>query len=361
MRKEIIETGKTVDAAIDQACEKLGCERENCEWEIIDLPKKGFLGLKNIPAKVKVSVEQPDPAPAPREKRVEPAREQPPQRRTEQKRERPPQKERPRSPEREPRPEAALTDEPDLPRELVTGDYTEKERTATDYVAAILKDFGLTANLELYREGSGICIDIVGDNLGAIIGRRGETLDSIQYLTGLVANRLEGDYLRVTVDCGAYRSKRKETLEALAGKLAAQVLKTNVSKTLEPMNPFERRVIHATVSKIEGVTSSSIGEEPNRRVIITSPTARKPSARGGRGRFDRGGDRGGDRRGGGGRDRDRDRDRRSGGRDRDRDRDRRGGGRGPRPPAPKVPEGPPKQTPESQAMGDAPMGKLDLE
>jgi spoIIIJ-associated protein len=158
----------------------------------------------------------------------------------------------------------------------VTEGFTEKETATMDYIQSILVALGLTAVLVLEREEGGVRINITGEGLGSIIGRRGETLDAIQYLASLISNRMDGDYMRVTVDCGNYRNKRKETLEVLAKKLAQQVLKTNVSKTLEPMNPFERRVIHATVSKIEGVSSSSVGEEPNRRVVITSPTARRP-------------------------------------------------------------------------------------
>lgn len=349
MRKEIIENGKTVDSAIESACEKLGCSREDCEWEILDLPKKGFLGLKVTPARVRVSIEAPDEKETVKEA-IQPEK----------------------APVRKevPRPSQAVQSAQDVPKSdsqqskpreepeeesekvLITEGFTEKENTAMDYVSGILREFGLKASLNLYRDATGsIYIDIKGDGLGTIIGRRGETLDSIQYLTGLVANRLEGDYIRVTVDCGKYRVKRKETLEALARKLASQVLKTNVSKTLEPMNPFERRVIHATVSTIDGVSSSSIGDEPNRRVVITSPTARRPAPRHSRG----------------GRDGDR-RPPRSGGRGGDRDRDRR------RPPqrggAPRgasserrspASSGPPKQTPEAQVMGDAPIGKLDLE
>ena len=117
---------------------------------------------------------------------------------------------------------------------------------------------------------------IIGDGVGQIIGRRGDTLDSLQYLCSLVANRKGGDYLRVTVDCGDYRLRRRATLETLAKKLSAQVLKTGHSKSLEPMNPFERRIIHAAVSVIEGVSSASVGDEPNRRVVITLPGTRPP-------------------------------------------------------------------------------------
>lgn len=359
MRKEVIETGKTVDVAIDAACLQLGCDRDQCEWEIMDLPKKAFLGLKTVPAKVKVWIEiadeKPEKQPPISLKQMERRSEETPKAKPERPQARPDRKERPRVKEPRIQTESAsfsprLEEEP-VSRELVAEErYSDKERVAAQYISGILHEFGLTAQLQLYREGNGICINIRGHGLGTIIGRRGETLDSIQYLTGLVVNRLEGDYLRVTVDCGEYRSKRKETLEALAGKLASQVLKTNVSKILEPMNPFERRVIHAAVARIEGVTSSSIGEEPNRRVVITSPTARRP-ARGGGSKMI------------GERER---RPIRGGGRDRDRsgkgvERDNRRPSRGAYSTASAAPEGPPKETPESAAIGNAPIGKLDLE
>lgn len=117
---------------------------------------------------------------------------------------------------------------------------------------------------------------LTGDGLGVLIGRRGETLDALQYLSGLVANRMEGEYFRITIDSGNYREKRERTLELLAKKLSSQVLKNGRSMTLEPMNPYERRIIHATVQNIDGVSSSSIGEEPNRRVVISSANSRRP-------------------------------------------------------------------------------------
>jgi spoIIIJ-associated protein len=311
-RNEIIETGKTVDAVIETACEKLGCNREDCEWEIIDLPKRGFLGLRNTPAKVRVWVETPDPvsAPAPRvpavERRPQPAprqesaanarpapqqekREQRPPRQRNQSQEKPakqqapaPAPEQPKKPQprQEAKPEASVPAERPPRRsdrrshESDSVINPEKTVLAKEYILSILIDLKLEAELTDTEEDGGVCINIVGKGLGAIIGRRGETLDALQYLASLVANRIDSDYMRITIDCGDYRAKRRETLEALAKKLAAQVIKTNVSRTLEPMNPFERRIIHATVSEIEGVSSTSVGEEPNRRVIITSPGAR---------------------------------------------------------------------------------------
>jgi spoIIIJ-associated protein len=250
------------------------------------------------------------------------------------------------------------------PRTLVTEGFTEKETETMAYIQSILVALGLTAELVLEREEGGIRINITGDGLGSIIGRRGETLDAIQYLASLVSNRMDGDYLRVTVDCGNYRGKRKETLE--------------------PMNPFERRVSHATGSKIEGVTSSSIGEEPNRRVVITSPTARRPYPRRDNDRrpprrHDNDGPRDNEtsREQTGERENNRERPpyrgRPSGDRPERGDRgdrgDRGGDRRRPSSTPPRVPRSevnteaftPPKPTPETEFMANAPLGKLDLE
>lgn len=364
MRKELFETGKSVDSAIDSACEKLGCSRDECEWEIIDLPKKGFFGLKNTPAKVRVSVGVPDEKPA-----------RAPEKQAEIQSKPVPRKQEDKPAELSPR------EQPDLEavKEVKESDISEKEKLAKEYLGQVLEAAGLKAEFIVTRERGGSCINIVGEGLGVIIGRRGETLDAIQYLSGLVANRNGGDYLRLTVDCGDYRLKRKDTLEDLAKKLASQVVKTNVSRTLEPMNPFERRIIHATVSEIEGVSSSSVGEEPNRRVVITSPTARPSSPGGYRTDSRRDGERGGYNRSRSGdrapftraagsgaesgerppRPRREDGDRPAynrGGRD-----NRRGGGsRGPRQSAP-VPQGPPKKTPEAESTTGVSFGKIDLE
>lgn len=217
MIKECIETGRTTEDAIESACRTLGLERDQVEFEIIDLPKKGFLGLKNIPAKVRVYVEIPEQT---------------------------------------------------------------KVQAAVEYIGEVLVQMALpNIEISVKEEESNAVLTLSGEGVGVIIGRRGETLDALQYLTGLVANRVEGDYVRITIDSGNYREKREKTLEALAKKLANNAVKTGRSSTLEPMNPYERRIIHAAVSTVEGAASTSVGEEPNRRVVIssTNPAARRPS------------------------------------------------------------------------------------
>lgn len=137
---------------------------------------------------------------------------------------------------------------------------------------------GLTISVAEVEGGA--VLNLEGEGLGVIIGRRGETLDALQYLASLVCNRNTEDYYRITVDSSGYREKRKTTLEGLARKIAKNVSRTGRSSALEPMNPYERRIIHAAVSEIEGVTSRSTGEEPYRKVIITSTEKRPPRAGG---------------------------------------------------------------------------------
>ena len=146
-----------------------------------------------------------------------------------------------------------------------------KEEMAVEYITAVLKAMGAQDfTAEANRDGETLNITLKGDDLGFVIGRRGETIDAIQYLASLAVNRLDGDYMRITIDSGNFREKREKTLESLARRLARNVVKSGRSMTLEPMNPYERRIIHATVATVEGATSSSIGEEPNRRVVISS-------------------------------------------------------------------------------------------
>ena len=168
-----------------------------------------------------------------------------------------------------------------------TEEVRVKIQRAADYVTEIMKAMGFE-DIQVtprYYEDS-VCLRLSGTGLGVIIGRRGETLDSLQYLVSLVANRGEGDYIRVNIDSGNYREKREKTLIALAKKLANTAVRTGKSTTLEPMNPYERRVIHGAVSQVKGATSASIGVDPNRRVVIS---AIEPPKKGGKGGEQRGG------------------------------------------------------------------------
>lgn len=149
-----------------------------------------------------------------------------------------------------------------------------KAEVAADYIKEILSCMDIDAELSITENEEGAVIEITGDTTGAVIGRRGETLDAIQYLASMTANRSDKDYYRISLDSCGYREKRKAILEDLAHKIAKSVLRTGRTSTLEPMNPYERRIIHAAVSEIEGVTSKSIGEEPYRKVVISSVNGR---------------------------------------------------------------------------------------
>ena len=297
MIKEIIATGVDANAAIESGALLLGLPRDEVQFEIIDLPRKGgFLGLKKLPAKVRVWAELPDEKPARSEK---PRRQEAPRKENKPpKAERAEKPARPEKPVKTEKPEKseksekprAIEEEKAAPVEIdPTDEVRAKVEKAAAYVSEILTAMGIaefTLTPRYYEEN--VRLQLSGEQIGGVIGRRGETLDAIQYLASLVANRGEGEYIRLSIDSGNYREKRARTLEALARKLANQAVRTGRSITLEPMNPYERRIIHGAVSTVKGATSSSTGVEPNRRVVISStvpPTGGKDSSRsGGRGR-----------------------------------------------------------------------------
>lgn len=150
-----------------------------------------------------------------------------------------------------------------------------KAQIAASYIAGVLKAMDVDSSLTTTEVEGGAQIEIAGDGIGTVIGRRGETLDAIQYLASMVCNKNDKEYYRISVDSCGYREKRKETLEELAVKIAKSVQKTGRTSALEPMNPYERRIIHSAVATVEGVTSRSVGEEPYRKVIISSTVKRE--------------------------------------------------------------------------------------
>ena len=149
-----------------------------------------------------------------------------------------------------------------------------KADAAGEYIKGILKNMNIDSEVSVTENEEGAVIEILGDTTGAVIGRRGETLDAIQYLASMAANRGDKEYYRITVDCCGYREKRKVILEELAEKIAKTVIRTGRTSSLEPMNPYERRIIHSAVANIEGVTSKSVGDEPFRKVVISSTNPR---------------------------------------------------------------------------------------
>lgn len=151
----------------------------------------------------------------------------------------------------------------------------EKSKIAQAYVTRILEKMGVNTESEIIQNENGVVIDFKGDGTGTIIGKHGETLDALQYLSAMICNKGENGYYRITLDSCGYRAKRKVILKELAQKVSKNVLRTGRSQALEPMNPYERRIIHATISEIDGVTSRSVGEEPFRKVIISNNNPKK--------------------------------------------------------------------------------------
>ncbi len=284
MIREYTATGATVEEAIENACRELGVSPLDVTPEILKLPKKGF--FKKTPAEVRITVQSEDEllkdepaAPAP-VKKPEPVREKPAP--APKKEESKPDK-APVAPavkkEEAPAAPAPVSEEvPAAPEASVSVENLQpKIDTAEKYLLEIFEKMGLKDVQVRFEqtENRTVLIHIDGGDIGTVIGKRGETLDAIQYLVSLVANRQEGEYVRFTINAGNYREKREETLRALAQRMARKVLKTGRPAALEPMNPYERRIIHAVVTEIDGVYSKSSGEEPNRKVVI------KPSSRSG--------------------------------------------------------------------------------
>ena len=306
-------TGKTVDEARAKACALLGVQADdlNVSYEVLEMPQKtGFLGLKTTPAKVRVSVELPDaPAAAPA-KPVEPVAEQPVETAAPVQETAPVAEEtaveEPAAPAAEQPAEAA--EEAEEVEEPIVIEENAKVKAAVDYLREVITLMGVeNVTFSAVQKGEATIIRLDGEKLGALIGRRGETMESLSYLASLVANRLEGDYIKLGLDVAGYRDKRESDLTALAQRIGAKVRKTGRSFAMEPMNPYERRIIHSAISKMEGVRSESKGEGRDRRVVIysTAPDAqtennygeRRP--RGGRGNGRRpGGSRNGGYRGG---------------------------------------------------------------
>ena len=295
-------TGKTVDEARAKACALLGVQADdlNVSYEVLEMPQKtGFLGLKTTPAKVRVSVELPDaPAAAPA-KQVEPVAEQPvktaaPVQETAPVAEQTPAVEEPAA--EQPAETAEEAEEVEVP---IVIEENAKVKAAVDYLREVITLMGVeNVTFSAVQKGEATIIRLDGEKLGALIGRRGETMESLSYLASLVANRLEGDYIKLGLDVAGYRDKRESDLTALAQRIGAKVRKTGRSFAMEPMNPYERRIIHSAISKMEGVRSESKGEGRDRRVVIysTAPDAQTENTYGER--RGRGGNRNGRRPGG---------------------------------------------------------------
>lgn len=242
MIKTLEKTGRTEEDAIQAALRELGMDRDDVSVEILERAKSGFLGIGASPALVRVSYEAPD----------EPvAAVQPPV---------------PAAPAVEAAPAAPVVDE------------CEDYAAIRGFLGGLLERMGVQAEMEISpRANDGINVSLSGNGMGAIIGRRGETLDAIQHLTNYVVNRGSDKHMHISVDAECYRSKREESLTRLAEKMAEKAIKYKRSMALEPMNSYERHVIHTALQNYEGVTTSSTGVEPNRRVVVSYVKPETPS------------------------------------------------------------------------------------
>lgn len=293
MEKTIVTTGKTIDLAIEAALTQLGLDRDSVSVTVLQQAKAGFLGFGAQPAKVQVSYEAPDPVPeAPKValssasrskpkaaapvKKPEPPKEMPKPEpvakepkadkpKQEPKAEKKPEAPKPPKTPKEPKP-AKVKAEPKVYAPAESGSTEEKIEL---FLKGLLEHMDSKAVPHCWKvEGNTYKVDLVGDDLGYLIGRRGDTLDAIQHLANYTINRDLDGHIRINVDAECYREKREESLRRYARKKAQQVLKARRRTTLEPMNAYERHVIHAALQDMENITTHSTGVEPNRRVII---------------------------------------------------------------------------------------------
>ena len=297
MEKTLVATGKTIDLAIESALAQLGLDRDSVSVQVLQQAKGGFLDLGAQPAKVQVTYEAPDPVPeAPKvalssasrskpkapAKKPEPKPEAPkpeapkpqpkpeeakPERKPEAPRaERKPERkpETPKAP-REPKPEK----KPAAPRTYAPAPAGSTEEKIEQFLKGLLEHMDSKAVPHCWQDSANTYkVDLVGDDLGYLIGRRGDTLDAIQHLANYTINRDVEGHIRINVDAECYREKREESLRRYARKKAQQVLKARRRTTLEPMNAYERHVIHAALQEMDNITTHSTGTEPNRRVVI---------------------------------------------------------------------------------------------
>jgi spoIIIJ-associated protein len=307
--------GATIEEALQNARDALNAPADaDVHVELISQPVKGLLGLfGKKKAEARAYYETPDaPVKKQQEKKPQPKAQKPQQQKPQQpKAQKPEKKPQPKPVKAEAQPADAEAEE--APKVEINPDDKPGVKAGTDYLLSVVRLMGVreAAVKAFVHADNEVLLELdCGDDYGIVIGRRGETLDSIQYLTRLVANKkkTDGEYSRISINVGSYREKRKSTLASLAKKNAEKVLKYGRNFTFEPMNPYERRIIHTTIQEIEGVTSHSVGNDDERRVVITlaegvkptHPNAGRPAGRGtGRGRGGRPGDRRGGRSGGG--------------------------------------------------------------
>ena len=285
MEKTIVTTGKTIDLAIEAALTQLGLDRDSVSVQVLAQAKPGFLGFGASPAKVQVTYEAPDPVPEkpksalgsasrskpnaaapvkkPEAPKPEPKAEAP---KAEPKKETPkaePKKEAPKA-EKKPEPKKVVA-----PKEYTPAEPGSVEEKIEQFIKGLLEHMNSTAVPHAWKaDDNTYMVELTGEDLGYLIGRRGDTLDAIQHLSNYTINRGVEGHIRINVDAECYREKREESLRRYANKKAQQVLKAHRRTTLEPMNAYERHVIHAALQDMENITTHSTGTEPNRRVVI---------------------------------------------------------------------------------------------
>ena len=299
MEKSIITSGSSIDLAIEAALTQLGLDRDSVSVQVLQQAKAGFLGLGAAPAKVQVTYEAPDPIPeapkvalsaasrskpkaaapvkkpeAPKQPKVETPKVETPKVET-PKVEAPkietPKVETPK-PQQPKAPKQPKTETPKAPKEpkvYAPAEAGSTEEKIEQFLKGLLENMGSQAVPHAVKgEDNVYHVDLVGSDLGFLIGHRGETLDAIQHLCNYAINRDISGHVRINVDAEEYRQKREDSLRRYARKKAQQVLKARRRTTLEPMNAYERHVIHATLQEMENITTYSTGTEPNRRVVI---------------------------------------------------------------------------------------------
>lgn len=295
MEKTIVTTGKTIDLAIEAALAQLGLDRDSVTVTVLQQAKSGFLGFGAAPAKVEVAYEAPDPEPeAPKvalsaasrskPKAVKkPAKKDAPKADSPKKEEAQPKAEAPKAPKPE-APKAPKAEKREMPKIKVAESDTQKAEKPAEFTPAepgsmeekievflkgLLEHMGSQAVPHAWKsEENTYNVELTGEDLGYLIGRRGDTLDALQHLCNYTINRTIEGHVRINVDAESYREKREDSLRRYAVKKAQQVLKAHRRTTLEPMNAYERHVIHATLQEDERITTYSVGTEPNRRVVI---------------------------------------------------------------------------------------------
>ncbi len=293
--REVIKTAASVELAVEQGRAELGLDKDNVLYEVLQLPEKKFFGFKTIPAKVRVYEKEEEfsvkalfeAKPVKEEKPVQPEKkvvkeekkQQPKQEKKEKKAEKPvkeakaPKAENKPAPKAEEKQEEAVKEtKPAKEEQVIPADQlSEKAKYAMEFLESVIGQFHKADyTLTPVKTETGCVIKISGEDVGALIGRKGETMEALSYLTGLAANRSDDSFEKISVDVADYRRKREKDLINGAKKAAAKVLKTGRPFGFEPMNPYDRRIIHAAIGAIDGVKSESKGEGSRRRVMVYS-------------------------------------------------------------------------------------------